>query len=148
MPDRTGRIVRPRTTLLWICSAALLAACQGPASPLGPHDLSLAAADLRSMGSESALLTEQLADGSVSGNFGWVHQQALGQSSANLAERLARPAPPAQRARHERLLLLHARLEAALERIGFAADDRAALQELRNRFTQIQAAAAAMQEPR
>jgi hypothetical protein len=148
MPDRTGRIVRPRTTLLSIFAAALLAACQGPASPLGPHDLSLAASDLRSMASESALLTEQLADGSVSGNFGWVHQQALGQSCTDLAERLARPAPPAQQARQEGLLLLHARLAAALERIGFAAHDRAALEELRSRFTQIQAAAAAMQEPR
>jgi hypothetical protein len=130
-------IRRLRQSLTGACLALLLAACQSPTTPLDAREIDLAANDLRSLAAESALLTEQLASGSVTENYAWVHQEALGQASVELAGRLARPVPKPSQRRHEQLLQLHAGYDVALERVGFSAHDAPALQQLQRRFLQI-----------
>lgn len=139
---------RPRQLLLAFAAAGLTAACQSPASPVDAHDLDLAASDLRSLAAESALLTRQLALGSVTQNYAWVHQDALGQESIELSKKLARPVPPLSQRRHEQIVQLLAGYDVALERVGFSANDASALQQLERRFLHIRDEAAPLKGSR
>jgi hypothetical protein len=136
-----------RAPLIVACIAAgLVAACGSPRAELAPEELDQAARQLASISSEAALLAGQLAGRAVTRNFAWVHQQALVDEAQQAARTLFKPVSPALRPRHERLVLLAARLEMTVDGIAPLAADRLQLAQLQRTLEGLRAQAAALEE--
>lgn len=104
--------------LVAILFALAASACDSPRSPIDAHELGLAAKSLASLSTEAELLATELAAGSVTADFAWVHQQALADESLKVAKQLAKPVPPELRAAHEKISALNAQFQAEVTRIA------------------------------
>lgn len=134
----------------WACVLAgtVLAACQPspPKQALDRHELKLQARSLAAISAQADLFAQQLQQGSLDGDYAWVHQQALSDEAGDAAKEVAKPAPDDLRASQAQALRLAAALQDQLNRTADARKRSAELERLRARFAALQAGAQALEQ--